>query len=176
MNTQADFEGETRRSHPPVHLWNPDVCRDIGMRIDREGVWHYAGSEIKRQRLINLFASIMRKDPDGHWLVTPVEKVAVAVEDAPFVAGEMQVKGEGEARRLVFRTNVGDVVAANEEHPLRLEAAPDGGFRPYLCVRAGLEARLTRPVALELADLLENADDGRLGVWSGGVFFAAQQG
>lgn len=171
-----DFEGETPRKLPPVHLWNPEVCRDIGMRIDRTGAWHYAGSEIKRQRLINLFASIMRKDPDGHWLVTPVEKVAVTVEDAPFLAGEMQVSGEGKDRRLVFRTNVGDVVTADEQHPLRLEAAPDGGFRPYICVRAGLEARLTRPLALDLADLLQEEGDGRLGVWSGGVFFAAARG
>lgn len=172
MSTLADFDGEPPRKYPPVHLWNPEVCRDIGMRIDRHGAWHYAGSEIKRQRLVNLFASILRKDADGHWLVTPVEKVAVAVEDAPFRAGEMLVEGEGRDRRLTFRTNVGDVVTADSDHPLRLESGPDGGFRPYVRVRAGLDARLTRPLALDLAELVEETPDGGVGVWSGGAFFA----
>ncbi len=157
----------------PVERWNPPYCGEIDMRIAADGTWHYRGSPIGREALVRLFASVLRRDPDGrHVLVTPVERIGIEVEDAPFLAVEALTEGEGASRVLTFRTNVGDVVAANREHPLRFATeAETGGLKPYLRVRGGLEALATRPLALELVDLAEEKD-GALGLWSGGVFFA----
>lgn len=157
----------------PVERWNPPYCGEIDIRIAADGTWFYRGSAIAREALVRLFASILRREDDGsHVLVTPVEKVGIAVEDAPFLAVEVAVEGEGAARVLTFRTNVGDIVAAGAEHPLRFAAeAATGGLKPYLVVRGGLEALATRTLALELVGIAEEKD-GATGLWSGGVFFA----
>lgn len=156
----------------PVDSWNPPDCGSIPMRIAADGTWHYAGSPIGREAMVRLFARILRREEDGRFvLVTPVEMVTIEVDDAPFVAVEMAEEGEGEKRTLTFRTNVGDVVRAGPDLPLRFaEEVGTGGFLPYVCVRGGLEARLTRATAVELAALVEEGPAGP-GVWSGGHFF-----
>jgi hypothetical protein len=162
------------RGPAPVHLWNPAYCGEIDMRIARDGTWFYAGTPIGRPALVKLFASVLRRDPERFVLVTPVERVGIVVEDAPFMAVEMASEGEGEERRLTFRTNVDDVVTADAEHPLRFAKEATGGLRPYLLVRGGLEARLTRSLFYELVALGEEREVGgrRLfGVASGGAFF-----
>ncbi len=143
------------------------------MRIAADGAWHYRGSAITREALVRLFASILRREPDGrHVLVTPVECIGIEVEDAPFLAVEVVADGEGESRRLTFRTNVGDIVTADAEHPLRFETeAATDGLKPYVTVRGGLEALVTRALALELVELADE-HEGAIGLWSGGVFFA----
>ncbi len=157
----------------PVDRWDPPDCGPIPMRIAADGTWHYAGIPIGREAMVRLFARILRREPDGRIvLVTPVEKVTIAVDDVPFLAVEMAVEGAGAAQRLTFRTNIGDVVEAGPEHPMRFaEEEGTGGFLPYVTVRGGLEARLTRPVAVELAALVEDGREGP-GVWSAGRFFA----
>ena len=164
--------GQTAKPRP-VERWNPVYCGEIDMRIAADGTWSYGGSPIAREALVRLFASILRREPDGrHVLVTPVERVGIVVEDAPFLAVEVASEGEGRSRVLTFRTNVGDIVAAGAEHPLRFEAeAETGGLKPYLVVRGGLEALATRTLALELVALADD-EDGRPGLWSGGIFFA----
>lgn len=161
---------------PPVERWDPPFCGDIDMRISADGRWHYGGSPIGREPLVKLFASVLRREADGRYLlVTPVEKLGITVEDVPFLAVEMHAEGEGEATRLVFRTNVGDIVTAGPERPLRFVDDPaNGGLVPYVLVRGRLEARLTRALAHELASRASTASvDGteHLGVWSDGMFF-----
>ncbi|WP_420962582.1 DUF1285 domain-containing protein [Brucella sp. IR073] len=165
---------------PPVERWNPDFCGDIDMEIRADGTWFYMGTPIGRQPLVRLFSTILRKDEDGRtYLVTPVEKVGIRVEDAPFLAVEMSVTGEGATQTLTFRTNVGDVVEAGPEHPLRFEIAEgNGGLKPYLKVRGRLEALLARPVMYDLVELGEEMEmDGRLMfvVRSGGVVFPVME-
>ena len=157
----------------PVERWNPAFCGEIDMRVGADGTWLYRGSPIGREALVRLFASILRREEDGRFvLVTPVEKVGIHVEDAPFLAVEMFRDSAGERQVLTFRTNVGDVVAAGPQHPLRFAVEPGtGGLKPYVTVRGRLEALLTRPLAHQLADCAEE-HDGRLGVCSGGAFFA----
>ena len=145
------------------------------MRIARDGTWFYRGSPIARPRLVKLFASVLRREDDGtYWLVTPVERGRVTVEDAPFLAVELTAEGKGRQRRLSFRTNLDEIVAAGPEHPLRVDIAPNGEPAPYILVRPGLEARLNRPVFYELVDIADaerEAAGGKFGVWSGGMFF-----
>lgn len=162
-----------RRSPAPVELWNPPYCGDIGLAIRADGVWLYRDSPIQRPALVALFASVLRRDPDGrHYLVTPAEKVDVAVADAPFLAVEMEVKGDGRERALIFRTNVEDVVECGPEHPLRFATQePGGGLKPYVHVRGRLEALVTRALSYDLAELAVNRS-GALGIWSGGEFFS----
>ena len=158
---------------PPVETWNPPYCGDIGMRVGGDGVWFYQGSPIGRQALVRLFARVLRRDADGrHYLVTPVEKVDVAVDDAPFLAVEMEARGAGPDQLLTFRTNVDDVVRCGPERPLRfvVEASSDG-LKPYLLVRGRLEALVTRAVYYDLVELAVT-EGKRFGVWSGGQFFA----
>jgi hypothetical protein len=160
------------RKLPPVDSWNPPHCGHSGMRIARDGTWFHEGRPIGRPAMVRLFASILRREPDGrHVLVTPVEKLDVDVEDAPFVAVEVRSEGAGRTRSLAFRINTGDVVVADADHPLRFET-DRGGPHPYLLVRRGLEALIARPVYYELAEaaLAEAADPP--GLWSGGAFFA----
>lgn len=149
---------------PPVDRWNPDFCGDIDMEIRADGTWYYLGTPIGRKPLVRLFSTVLRKDEDGRtYLVTPVEKLAIRIEDAPFVAVEMDVSGTGEEQVMTFRTNVGDVVTAGQEHPLRfaLEAG-SGGLKPYLHVRGRLEALLARPVMYELVSHGEEIElDGK---------------
>jgi hypothetical protein len=148
------------RGLPPVEKWNPEFCGDLDMEIKADGTWFYLGTPIGRMPLVQLFASVLRKDEDGKtYLVTPVEKVGIRVEDAPFVAVEMNASGEGEAQVLTFRTNVGDVVAAGPEHPLRfVDEEGTDGLKPYLLVRGRLEALVARPVMYEIAEIGEEVD------------------
>lgn len=156
---------------PPVESWNPAHCGDSEMRIARDGVWYHQGSPISRPAMVRLFSTILRREADGRFvLVTPVEKLDIAVEDAPFVAVEVKVEGEGKAMRLAFRLNTGDVVVAGPEHPLRVEARDDGPH-PYLAVRGGLDALIARTVYYELAQLALTQDATPPGIWSQGVFF-----
>nr|WP_235867180.1 DUF1285 domain-containing protein [Roseibium marinum] len=164
------------RAPPPVEKWNPPFCGDLDIRIARDGTWHYLGSPIGRERLVRLFASVLRKDADGrHYLVTPVEKIGITVEDAPLLAVEMAVEGEGENQAVTLRTNLGDLVRVGPDHPLRFEKETDsGGLKPYVLVRGRLEALFTRALMYELADMLEEREEGNgvaLGIWSGGAFF-----
>ncbi len=160
---------------PPVESWHPGHCGDSGMRIARDGTWFHDGSPIGRKTLVALFASILRKDGDDYVLVTPAEKLAITVEDAPFLAVLLDVEGAGRAQRLVFTTNVGDDTVAGPDNPIRVETDPDTGApAPYVHVRKGLEARIARAVFYQLADLAVPGDgehEGYLGVWSGGAFF-----
>ena len=153
---------EARRL-PPVEMWDPPHCGHSGMRIARDGSWWHEGRPIRRPAMVRLFASILRREPDGGFvLVTPVEKLTVEVEDAPFVAVEVKSEGEGRQRRLAFRLNTDEAVVAGPGHALRIERG-----RPYLGVRRGLDALLARPVFYELAEIA--LADG--GVWSGGACF-----
>lgn len=157
------------RRLPPVEQWNPTHCGDAEMRIARDGTWYHQGSPIGRPAMVRLFSTVLRREPDGGFvLVTPVEKLSIEVEDAPFVATVLKVEGEGQATRLVFQLNTGDLVTAGSGHPLRFEEGDDGP-RPYLHVRGGLEALVARPVYYELAELALAADEP--GLWSDGVFF-----
>ncbi len=157
---------------PPVERWNPAHCGDSEMRIARDGTWYHQGSPIGRQALVRLFSTILRREENGsHVLVTPAEKLDIAVEDAPFVAVEMKAEGEGAAMALGFRLNTGDLVTAGPGHALRFEERGDGP-RPYLHVRGGLDALVARPVYYQLAEIaLSNGSDPP-GVWSDGAFFA----
>jgi len=163
-------EGSASRGPPPVDKWNPVHCGDIGMEILADGTWKHAGTRITREPLVKLFASILRKDEDGQtYLVTPVEKIIVHVEDAPFVAIRADRVGEGREQTIVFTTNVGDVVTAGPDHPLRVETH-NGEPRPYVHVRGRLEARVLRAPFYELVEWSEERE-GKLVVASAGVWF-----
>jgi uncharacterized protein len=148
---------------------------DLDMRIARDGTWYYRGSPINRIPLVKLFASVLRREDDGsYWLVTPAERGRVTVEDAPFIAVEVDMQGQGRDQRLIFRTNLDEIVTAGPDRPLRVETAADGTPAPYILVRPGLEARLARPVFYELAELGQEEEivgERLFGVWSGGLFF-----
>lgn len=144
--------GSPGRGAPPVDKWNPPFCGDIDMRIKRDGTWFYLGTPIGRMPLVRLFASVLRKDEDGMtYLVTPVEKVGIAVEDAPFLAVEMNLRQQNGEPVITLRTNVGDIVEAGPDNPIRYEIADDNdGVKPYVLVRGRLEALFARPVMYEL--------------------------
>ena len=164
-----------RREPPPVQLWNPPFCGDLDMRIAFDGSWHYQGTPIGRPALVRLFASVLRREGERYFLVTPVEKVGIKVDDVPFLAVALEVEGEGSGRTLVFRTNVDDIVRCDAEHPLRFEPeAGTEGLRPYLHVRRELWARLTRALYFDLVALGEVREiEGKrqFGVASAGLFF-----
>ena len=160
---------------PPVEQWQPAHCGPSDMRIARDGTWSHQGSPIGRTEMVRLFSSILRREGDGSYvLVTPVEKLDIEVEDAPFVAVEMKAEGSGDAARLAFRLNTGELVTAGAGHPLRFAGGKDGP-RPYLHVRGGLEALVARPVYYELAERAIADDGAAPGVWSDGAFFAIPQ-
>ena len=156
---------------PPVHLWNPEFCGDLDMRIARDGNWFYLGTPIGRKELVRLFSTILRKDGDDYFLVTPVEKVGITVDDAPFVAVDFNRRGDD----LVFETNVGDTMIAGPDNPIRVVRDPDTGEpSPYVLVRANLEALIDRKSFYRLVDIGEEAEvDGVswFGVRSAGAFF-----
>lgn len=157
---------------PPVERWNPAHCGDSEMRIASDGTWFHQGGAITRPAMVRAFSRILRREADGGYvLVTPVEKLTIAVEDAPFVAVEMKAEGIGRDATLAFRLNTGEVVTASVDHPLRLVERADGPH-PYVHVRGGLDALIARTVYYELAEraLSEAADPP--GVWSAGTFFA----
>jgi hypothetical protein len=159
------------RRLPPVESWNPAHCGDSAMRIARDGTWYHEGSPIGRAAMVRLFASILRREPDGGYvLVTPAEKLSIAVEDSPFVAVELKSEGEGRDRRLAFRLNTDEAVIAGPGNPIRFEARDDGPH-PYVAVRKGLDALIARPVYYELANLALEEGASPLGLWSDGAFF-----
>ncbi len=163
---------------PPVDQWEPPFCGDIDMEIKRDGAWFYLGTPIGRPAMVELFSSVLRKDADGKtYLVTPVEKLGIRVEDAPFMGVELNVAGQGEPQQaLTLRTHVGDSVEIGPEHALRFEIEPKhGGLKPYVHVRGRLEALLSRPATHQLMALGEEMDvDGRrmFALRSRGVAFA----
>src|ERR1700704_1458951 len=163
---------------PPVHLWNPPFCGDLDMRIAADGTWYYLKSPIGRPALVKLFASVLKREGDKYFLVTPVEKCGIVVEDAPFLAVELKVETQAGRRILHFRTNVDDWVACGPSHALRFEPEPEtGGLKPYLHVRADLWAKVTRALLYDLAALGEERDVGAermFGVASDSEFFAMQ--
>ena len=156
---------------PPVHLWNPDYNGDLDMRIARDGTWFYLGTPIGRPELVRLFSSIIRKDGEDYFLVTPVEKVGITVDDAPFVAVDFTASGTGSDQILAFETHVGDHAQAGPDHPIRVHRDPETGEpSPYVLIRRNLEALIDRKSFYRLVDLAEH-HDGWFGVWSGGAFF-----
>ena len=164
------------RKLPPVHSWNPAHCGPSDMRIARDGTWSYRGSPIGRMPMVRLFSTVLRRDPDDiYYLVTPVEKLTIEVDDVPFLALEMLVEGSGREQQLSFRTNVDDAVLADAAHPIRVVEDPASGEpSPYVLVRDRLEARIVRAVFYDLVELGCDAlvaGQTQFGVWSGGVFF-----
>ena len=161
---------------PPVHLWNPPFCGDIDMRIAADGLWYYMNSPIGRMPLVKLFSSILRYDADSkYYLVTPVEKCGIRVDDAPFVAIRMRVEGAGRLQKIYFETNVDDEVCMGAEHPLRVaEEVGTGGLKPYVLVRTNLEALVSRALFYDLVALGVNEGEW-FGVWSSGVFYPMQR-
>ncbi len=153
----------------------PIDCGDLGIRISRDGTWYTNNSPIGRLPLVKLFATVLKRDGAGqYWLVTPAERGRIEVEDVPFIAVELDIRGDGRGQELVFRTNLDEIVIADRDHPLRVEAGVDGGPRPYLHVRDGLEARLARPVFYRLVEAgCEQPIGGAsvFGAWSREVFF-----
>ena len=166
----------TGRGSPPVHLWNPPFCGDLDMRIAADGTWFYMKTPIGRPALVKLFASVLWREGSKYFLKTPVEKVGITVDDAPFTAVEMRHEGEGAARTLSFRTNVDDWVTVGNEHALRFEPEQEtGGLKPYLHVRRDLWALVTRALFYDLVELGEERDVNgtrMFGVTSGGEFYA----
>lgn len=176
MRYAAALEGAGDKSLPPVEKWNPEHCGRIDLVIKRDGTWFHEGSPIGRARLVRLFSTVLRREGDAYFLVTPVEKMEIAVEDAPFIAVLMRREGGGDAQRLVFTTNVGDETVAGPDHPLVFRKDPETGEgAPYLEVRRGLEARIARAVFYDLVELGETREiDGEkvFGVASDGAFFS----
>lgn len=172
---QKTGSGNSPAPGPAAGRRLPVDCGDLDMRIARDGTWYYRGSPIGRLPLVKLFASVLRREADGsYWLVTPAERGRIAVEDVPFLAVELTVEGTGRDQRLIFRTNLDDIVTAGADHPLRVEIAAGGEPAPYIHLRGGLDARLTRPVFYELVELggeEEIEGERQFGVWSRGAFF-----
>lgn len=164
--------------YPPVHAWTPEQCGEIDIRIARDGGWYYQGSPIARRRMVRLFASVLKREGDAYYLVTPVEKLKIAVDDAPYVAVALERHGAGRDQTLAFRTQTDELVIADAEHPIRVETdAGTGAPSPYVHVRDGLEALIARPVYYELAEIaLTSTPAGDSpGVWSRGAFFALSE-
>jgi uncharacterized protein len=155
---------------PPVHLWHPAYCGEIDMRIAADGTWFYNGSPIGRPALVRLFSTILRKDPERFVLVTPVECVGIKVDDAPFIGIDAERDDTPSGPIITITTNVGDRVILSAGHPLRFQAEPTGGQRPYALVRGGLEAKLARPVFYRMVEWAEERD-GQIGIASHHAFF-----
>lgn len=171
----ASARAAQKRGLPPVHLWNPPDCGDLDMRIARDGTWFYLGTPIGRPELVRLFSTILRKDDDRYVLVTPVEKVGIQVDDAPFVAVDFEVEGDGREQILSFETNLGDMAVAGLDHPIRVERdAETGEPSPYILIRAALEALIDRKSFYRLVEIGAHSDvEGTswFGLWSTGQFF-----
>lgn len=167
----ASVKASKGRGLPPVDTWNPPFCGDLDMRIARDGTWFYLGTPIGRPELVKLFSSILRKDGADYFLVTPVEKVGITVDDAPFVAVDFEATGEGADQVLTFTTHVGDTAVAGPDHPIRVERAPETGEpSPYVLIRRNLEALIDRKSFYRLVEIGAH-HDGWFGLWSGGEFF-----
>lgn len=167
----ASIKAAKSRGLPPVHLWNPPFCGDLDMRIARDGTWFYLGTPIGRPELVRLFSTILKREGDKYFLVTPVEKVGITVDDAPFVAIDFDISGAGTDQVLTFTTNVGDTAVAGPDHPIRVERDPDSGEpSPYVHIRTDLEALIDRKSFYRLVDIGAH-HDGWFGLWSSGRFF-----
>jgi hypothetical protein len=178
-NFAAAIQAATKaaQSHglPPVDQWNPPFCGDIDMHIAKDGTWFYMGTPIGRIRMARLFSTVLKREGDAFFLVTPVEKVGSTVEDAPFFAIDFDVSGQGAEQVLTFHTSMGDSAIADAVHPLRLGTRDDGNAAPYIEIRAGLDALIDRKSFFRLMDLaVEEMVDGapQMGIWSSGVFFS----
>lgn len=159
-----------KRGPAPVHLWTPDFCGDLDMRIARDGTWFYLGTPIGRMPLVKLFSLIIKREGEDYFLVTPVEKVGIKVDDVPFIAVDFNVEQDS----IVFETNVGDHVPLGPAHPMRIHYNEKGEPAPYVLVRANLEARVDRKSFYRLVDLVQthpHQGEDWLGVWSSGQFF-----
>lgn len=171
----AAAQAATKKGPAPVHLWNPAFCGDLDMRIARDGTWFYLGTPIGRPALVRLFSSILKFENGKFYLVTPVEKVGITVDDAPFVAVDFAVSGAGAAQAITFTTQVDDQVTADANHPIRVARDPATGEpAPYVMVRAGLEALIDRKSFYRLVELAvhhRHAGADWFGLWSGGQFF-----
>ena len=167
----ASIKAAKTRGLPPVEKWDPEFCGDLDMQIKRDGTWFYLGTPIGRPGLVRLFSSILKLEDGKYFLVTPVEKVGITVDDAPFVATDFEAQGAGRDQILTFRTHVGDFAAAGPDHPIRVVRDPDTGEpAPYVMIRDGLEALIDRKSFYRLVDLGAH-HDGWFGLWSGGEFF-----
>lgn len=167
----ASINAAKTRGLPPVHLWNPPFCGDLDMRIARDGTWFYQGTPIGRPALVKLFSSILKRENGKYYLVTPVEKVGITVDDAPFVAIDFEVDGSDDDINLSFVTHVDDKVTAGTDNPIRVDRDPETGEpSPYILIRADLWALIDRKSFYRLVDIGTHHDDW-FGVWSGGVFF-----
>ena len=162
-------------SLPPIHLWDPPFSGEIDIQISRDGTWFHEGSPIRRAGLVRLFSTILRKEGDRFVLVTPVEKVGIQVDDAPFVAIDFEVEGDGKTQTITFETNVGDWVVAGPDAPIRVTRNPENEEpSPYVLVRGALEALIDRKSFYRLVDQGEVCSiDGKdwFGVWSSETFF-----
>ncbi len=171
----ASVQAATKKGAPPVHLWNPPFCGDIDMRIRRDGVWFHEGTPIGRPGLVKLFSGILKREGEKYFLVTPVEKVGIVVDDAPMVVVDFAAEGAGEAQVLTFHTLTEDVAVAGAAHPIRVARdAQTGEPSPYVLIRANLEALIDRKSFYRLIDLGVHAvHEGQrwFGLWSGGQFF-----
>ena len=172
----SSAQAAAKKGPPPVHLWDPPFCGDLDIEIRRDGTWFYMGTPIARPALVRLFASILKVEDGKFFLVTPVEKVGIRVQDAPFVAQDLDAQGTGDTQIVSFTTQVGDTVAAGTDNPLRVPRdALTGEPAPYVMIRRGLEALIDRKTFYRLVDLCtvarHNGADW-FGVWSGGRFFA----
>ncbi len=165
----ADLESVKGNARPPVHLWQPESVKDIDLVIGRDGTWHYNGSPIKRPRLVRLFSSVMRKEDNDYFLVTPVEKCRIQVEDVPFQIVLMDVEGEGRQQVLTCTTDMAERVVIDDSHPLHVVVTGEE-WVPYVLIRDDLVARMVRSVYYQLAELVVE-ENGQLGVWSTGSFF-----
>jgi hypothetical protein len=165
----------TKKGHPPVHLWDPPFCGDLDMRIARDGTWYYLGTPIRRFELVKLFSSIIRKDEDKYFLVTPTEKVGIKVDDAPFVAVDFSTIGKGDDQTLTFETHVGDKVQLDKENSLRvLIEKKSGEPKPYIHIRSGLEALIDRKSFYRLIEICSTNTNNKeewFGLWSNKNFF-----
>jgi len=171
LAASASAVAKQGRGLPPVQDWNPPFCGDLDMRIARDGTWFYQGTPITRTALVRLFSTILRRDGDDYFLVTPVEKVGITVDDAPFVAVDVEAEGAGQDQTLRFETNVGDHVTAGPDRPIRVERDPETGEpAPYVLVRANLEALIDRKSFYRLVEI-GDCSEGWFGLWSGGAFF-----
>ena len=171
----AAAKAASRKGPPPVHLWNPPFCGDIDMRIARDGTWFYLGTPIGRAPLVKLFSSILKREGESYFLVTPVEKVGIKVDDAPLLAIDFDAKGRGEGQTLTFTTKTEDTAPLGPDHPLRVERDPETGEpAPYILIRANLWALIDRKSFYRLVDLgCHHRHDGQdwFGIWSAGQFF-----
>ena len=167
---QELLEAAKDRRLPPVERWAPERIGEIDIRIAANGDWYHEGTRIERFAIAKLFATILRLDDGAHYLVNPYEKLRIQVDDAPFIATDMESQGEGAERRILFSTNVDDVVLADAEHPIVVEDR-NGEPRPYVEVRRGLRALIARSVFYRLVDMAADDGEGELSLWSGGARF-----